>query len=512
MTAQPKTHKRHNPKPPRGSTQEEQTAQSIINSIISRAIGDAQKISNIEIGELELRGNNLAIQSMNDPEIVLVGAAGTGKSVSNLYKLHRLALENPGLRGLIVRKTRADLWQSTLVSFERFILGEDNPICSGVKREYRRSYRYPNGSEIAVAGMNKPGQALSAEYDIIVAAETVQFELSDWELLMSRLRSGIIKYAQILGDTNPDKPNHWLKQRGDKGTLKLLPTYHKDNPAYWDLASNDWTDAGKRYVLGMLNNLTGVRRRYYLLGEWALSQGMVYDGFDNTIHVIEPFLIPPTWRRIRSIDFGYTNPFSCSWWAIDPDDRMYCYRQIYFTERRVDEHAELINKLTGEEKIEVTVADHDAEGRATLLNYGIATIPAYKKISDGIQAVQRRLRLTETRERDAEGNPILKPSIAWFNDALVEIDPQLDSRKAPLWTPDEMYGYTWHTNQSGKANKEIPVDIENHGCDETRYAAAYLEKGVGDGAGIMLQVPVRQYAPRGEKTFSIPTRKPLKIY
>jgi PBSX family phage terminase large subunit len=504
---QTKTWARANPKPPKGSTQEEMSDAAVMNGIIEGAINDAHKISNIEIAGLELRGNNLAIQSMDDPEIVLVGAAGTGKSVSNLYKLHRLALENPGLRGLIVRKTRADLWQSTLVSYERMILGEDNPICSGVKREYRRSYRYPNGSEIAVAGMNKPGQALSAEYDIIVAAETVQFELSDWELLMSRLRSGIIKYAQIIGDTNPDKPTHWLKQRGDSGTLKLLPTFHKDNPAYWSLELNDWTDAGRRYVLGMLHNLTGVRRRYYLLGEWALSEGMVYEGFDNNIHVINPFSIPNTWRRIRSIDFGFTNPFSCSWWAIDRDDRMYCYRQIYYTQRRVDEHAEKINQLTGEERIEVTVADHDAEGRATLLNYGIATVPAYKKISDGIQEVQRRLLTTP----DAQG--VLKPSIAWFNDALVEIDPLLEKRKAPLWTVDEIYGYTWHKDQNGKANKEIPVDEDNHGCDETRYAAAYLKKGIGDGAGTMLQVPVRQYAPRAPNKFqAIKPRKPLKLY
>ncbi len=501
-----KTWKRANPKPPKNSTQEEQSLNALMDSIISGAISDAQKTSNIEIGDLELRGNNLLTQTLTDPEVVLVGAAGTGKSVSHLYKLHNLALKNPGLRGLIVRKTRADLWQSTLVTFERFILGEDNPICSGVKREYRRSYRYPNGSEIAVAGMNKPGQALSAEYDIIVAVESVQFELSDWELLMSRLRSGVIEHAQILGDTNPDKPNHWLKQRGDKGVLKLLPTTHQDNPRFWDINLGDWTDDGRKYVLGILNNLTGVRRRYYLLGEWALSQGMVYEGFDQNVHIIEPFEIPNTWKRIRSIDFGYTNPMSVSWWAISPDDRMYCYRQIYYSERRVDEHAELINALTGEEQILITVADHDAEGRATLLNYGIPTIPAYKNITDGIQAVQRRLRLTP----DKDGN--LLPSIAWFQDALVEVDPKLAERKAPLWTPDEMYGYTWHTAASGKMNKEIPVDIDNHGLDETRYCVMYLEKGIGDGAGTMIQAPVRQYAPRAMKSFGIPPRKPKKIY
>ena len=32
------------------------------------------------------------------------------------------------------------------------------------------------------------------------------------------------------------------------------------------------------------------------------------------------------------VDFGYTNPFTCQWWAMDHDGRLYLYREIFHQE------------------------------------------------------------------------------------------------------------------------------------------------------------------------------------
>ena len=53
-----------------------------------------------------------------------------------------------------------------------------------------------------------------------------------------------------------------------------------------------------------------------------------YDDRKNT-HVIRPFPIPAGWKRYRSMDWGYSKPFSVLWWAVDPDDRVYLYREWY---------------------------------------------------------------------------------------------------------------------------------------------------------------------------------------
>ena len=53
------------------------------------------------------RGGAKALFYCKDSEVLLAGPAGTGKSRAALEKLHLLALKYPGLRGLMVRKTRA---------------------------------------------------------------------------------------------------------------------------------------------------------------------------------------------------------------------------------------------------------------------------------------------------------------------------------------------------------------------------------------------------------------------
>jgi phage terminase large subunit len=412
--------------------------------------------------EYELRGNIALLPELQDEdEVLLVGAAGTGKTLGILNYLHQIALTYSGARILIVRKVRADIAGSVLVTFERDILGDDNPICATVQRENRKVYRYPNGSEIAVGGMDRPGRILSAEYDIIYAAEAIQLTLEDWETLVMRNRSTAVPFQQVIADTNPDRPDHWLKQRADDGLVKLLNTYHEDNPKYWDIDKGEWTADGVNYVLGKLARLTGVRKLRYKDGKWVIAEGAIYDDWREDVHLIDSFEIPLQWRRFRVVDFGYNNPFVCQWWAIDPDGRMYLYRELYQTQQLVSDHATRIKALTGSEKIETTICDHDAEGMATLRANGIPTKPAKKAVSTGIEAVSLRLRVQD------DG----KPTAYIFRDALVEPDRELEEAKLPLCTKDELPGYVW----ADKNKKEEPVKEHDHGCDAFRYAVMYLD-------------------------------------
>ncbi len=413
----------------------------------------------------EFRGDNLAIQAMEAPEILLCGAAGTGKTLAILVKINRLMWQYPGARALIVRKVRADLADSVLVTFERDVLGLDNPICAGIQRENRRIYRYPNGSEITVGGMDRPGRILSTEYDIIYPAEAVQFEQGDWETFVMRNRNYVIPFQQVLGDTNPGHPQHWLKQMADSGAVKFCNSFHKDNPAYWDAPTNDWTPRGRDYVMGKLHRLSGVRRARYLENKWVIAEGAVYDEFSDAIHVIDRFDIPKEWRRFRATDFGYSNPFVTQWWAMDTDGRLYLYREIYMTQRTVAVHAKQINELSSGERIEFTTADHDAEDRATLKAHGISTVAAEKAISAGIQAVKDRLEIA------GDG----KPRIFFLKDSLVELDSNLvdpdspERHVAPTSTREEFAAYIWPKGEDGKSKKEKPIDADNHGMDAMRY-------------------------------------------
>lgn len=165
------------------------------------------------------------------------------------------------------------------------------------------------------------------------------------------------------------------------------------------------------------------------------------------------------------IDFGYVNPFVCQWWAIDGDGRMYRYREIYMTKRTVAQHAEQIKLLSIGETYEATIADHDAEDRATLRQAGIETLAATKEVSRGIQAVQQRL----ARGHDE------RPRLFLLKNALVEPDAALAEAKKPTCAEAEFPAYVWQTTPDGRPDKEEPLKVNDHAMDCIRYAVMYLD-------------------------------------
>lgn len=438
------------------------------------------------------------------PEVILEGPADTGKSRACLEKLHICASKYPGSRFLIVRKTRKSLTDSALVTFEERVLPEDSPLKRGPKRDQRHSYRYHNGSEIVLGGLSDSedvGKVFSMEYDIVYVQEAREILESEWEALRSRCRWGSMPYWQMIGDTNPDSPRHWIKLRGNRGHLTLLPSRHADNPTFTPQR------------LAILEGLTGVRRERLLLGHWVQAEGGIYEGWDSSIHVVDRTVIPADWSRYLAIDFGYTNPFVCQWWACDPDGRLVRYRELYRTQTLVEDLAHEIRRHSEGERIKAIVCDHDAEDRATLerhlstcqcvewLPIHVGTTAAKKDVSPGIQAVAQRLRpLADSRSR-----------LSLVRDALVSRDPLLDERKQPCCTEEEVEGYVWDTQQpklnpDGTYRKEEPLKVNDHGMDAMRYMVAYFDLRDPREAAMMKHAPFSDSGTRAVIANQIPPK------
>jgi PBSX family phage terminase large subunit len=423
--------------------------------------------------EYEPRGAIRDLFHCRTPELLLSGPAGTGKSVGCLWKVHYCATHVPGLRALILRKTRASLTDSAMVTFERDVLPEGHSALTGARRENRHAYHYKNESEIVCGGMDKPSRIMSTDYDLIYVQEAIELLPDEWEALTTRLRNGRLPYQQLLADTNPDKPTHWLKRRCDVGATQILESRHQDNPLLWN--EGRWTDfahhADKSGYIDRLDNLTGARLQRLRHGRWVQAEGVVYEGWDASVHLIDR--LPPkseAWPRYLSIDFGFTNPFVCQWWAKDPDGRLYLYREIYRTQRLVEDHARTIKHyLASEPRPFAIVCDTDAEGRATLAKHlGLGTTGATKNVSAGIQAVAGRLRLAK------DG----KPRLLIVRDALVERDDSLADARKPTSTAGEIDGYVWDTT-GGQKKGDQPLKVDDHGMDAMRYMVAHIDGVTG---------------------------------
>lgn len=138
------------------------------------------------------------------------------------------------------------------------------------------------------------------------------------------------------------------------------------------------------------------------------------------------------------------------------------------TKRTINTHAPKIKAMIAGKRIEAIIADHDAEDRATLHELGLSTIAAKKDISVGIQAVEERLKV--------QGDN--KPRLYVVEDACIEWDKELYREYPgdlhPCSTEHEFPLYTWHDSKQGKAEKEVPIDLNNHGMDAMRYMVMYL--------------------------------------
>lgn len=412
-----------------------------------------------------LRGDALKLWDSTDQEVILSGPAETGKTYAALHKLHRDMLKYPGAQAAIVRKTYQSMHGSVLQTYRRILAAEGTPVHSfgGEKPEW---FDYPNGSRVFVGGMDNPQKVLSSERDIIYVNQAEELDLADWETLTTRTtgRGSVMPYTQIYGDCNPSYSKHWILEREP---LRLLYSQHEDNPTLFDDNGNI-TEQGIR-TLTVLDGLTGTRKERLRYGKWVSAEGAVYTDWDAAIHLIDPFPIPAEWARYRTIDFGFTNPFVCQWWAEDPDGRLYRYRELYQTGLLTADAADEINRFSEGERYQWTCADHDASERATLHAKGIHTRAARKDVTDGIQEVQRRL------QKQPDG----KPRLYLMRNTLVRRDPTLVERKMPTCTEEEIDGYVWAKGNAGQATKEMPVKENDHGLDAMRYIIYTKRKGGG---------------------------------
>jgi len=457
------------------------------------------------------RGGCAEVFNYRGGEVLLSGPAGTGKSRACLEKLFACALANPGMRGLIVRKTAESLATTALVTWREHVAVE--ALAHGLVSFYGGSaveapqYRFSNGSTINVGGMNKSTRIMSSEYDVIYVQEAIELSVTDWEALTTRLRNGRMRFQQLIADTNPDAPTHWLNKRGNTGQCKVIESRHTDNPRLYD-EDGHLTDAGRAYM-ALLDGLTGVRRARLLEGKWVGAVGQIYPEYDTAVHLIDAFPIPPDWRRWWAVDFGYRHPFVLQCWAEDGDGRLYRYRELFGTERTTDEWAQAALaevrvhvdgdwpapsggapvvpsafELDGqpavapartacddpehwkdwsaahhynwrEPKPETIVCDHDAEARVVLERLlGLSTRPADKRVSVGIDAVKQRF-----KDR----------RVFLLRGALVSEDTNLADAHRPTCTEEEIPAYRWNDT------KEAPVKIEDDGCDTMRYVIAHRD-------------------------------------
>ena len=124
----------------------------------------------------------------------------------------------------------------------------------------------------------------------------------------------------------------------------------EDDPEVWcefmEWADNPYLDRGEIERLSKAMSGDALKSRRF--GEFTDGGGAVYPEFDEKVHVIEPFDVPPEWQDCLSIDPGLHNPLSCHWYAADYDSNVYVVAEHYEAGKDVKYHCERILRISEE--------------------------------------------------------------------------------------------------------------------------------------------------------------------
>ena len=250
-------------------------------------------------------------------------------------------MQYPESNTLVVRKTFATL-RDSCYSDLKWATGR-----LGVTHlwDFTRSPLYavykPTGQQIFFRGLDDPMKITSISVPVgylnfmwIEEAFEIDNE-ADFDMLDESIRGTIPEhmFKQVTLTFNPWSASHWLKKR------------FFDAPPSDDILAkttnylcNEWLDEADRRKFEDMKRNNPKRYQVAGLGDWGIEGGAVFEEFTDDpshyddrlwTHVIEPFEIPHTWSIWRGFDFGYSKPFSVTWFAVDYDGRLYHILELY---------------------------------------------------------------------------------------------------------------------------------------------------------------------------------------
>lgn len=386
------------------------------------------------------------LQSCDHRWNIKIGATGSGKSFldySATIPKRILATRGEGLivllgntRGTLERNILSpmrELWTSELVGTIR----SDNTV--GIF-----------GKQVYALGAD------SKKHVARIQGSTIEYaygdEITTWsqevfEMLKSRLRCD---HSHFDGTCNPGSPNHWFK-----GFLE------SDADIYEQRYVIDDGVLPKHIIEQLKKEYEGtVYYKRYILGEWALAEGLIYPRYEDAICEIPEG--SPAEAYELSIDYGTMNAFAALLWekhTIDGQAIWWLSKMYYYSGRdtgvqKTDaEYGDDLDKFVGPimrererqtrengvpfQKIR-TIIDPSAASFITLLHKKpwYRVMSADNAVLDGIMETQRAIYLGRIK--------VCPDCKEWIKEAE---------------------GYIWDEN----AVEDTPVKVNDHAMDATRY-------------------------------------------
>lgn len=141
--------------------------------------------------------------------------------------------------------------------------------------------------------------------------------------------------ARLIGDTNPDHPEHWLyKDYIQKADGKRIVATH------WTIDDNAFLTP--EYIANIKATVpSGTMYDRAILGLWTIGEGAVYKDFNQSTMVVPPDELPEMKYHIVGVDWGYKHYGAMVVIGIDHDDTYYIVEEHAHQHLHIDEWIEI---------------------------------------------------------------------------------------------------------------------------------------------------------------------------
>ena len=261
---------------------------------------------------------------------VVKGSRASKKSSTTALWFITKLMQYPLANLLVIRKVYSTLrdscfamlkWAIHRLGVSKFWKCTTNPL----QMEY-----LPTGQKILFRGLNDTLSltSITVEKGYLCWAwveEAYQTTEEDFKVIEGTFRGKMPEgyFVQFTLTFNPWDVNSYLKSKffdvQDEDILAMTTTYK----------CNEWlSDSDKKYYEKM-KKIDPDRYKIEGEGEWGIAAGQYFKEWKSHLHVIKPFAIPSKWIKFRAMDWGMARPSAVLWLAVDYDENIYVYRELY---------------------------------------------------------------------------------------------------------------------------------------------------------------------------------------
>lgn len=236
-----------------------------------------KKIDSFEIGAFSPKAEDFIYQS--DAFINIAhGSVRSGKTIAATWRFLSFIAQSDYYEFLISGKTRDTIERNVVRDLIRMIDGK-------LEYKYRKfdNYLEIENKKIWLIGFSDEGATEKVRGMTVggwYADELTSASKSTVEMAITRCS---VDGAQMFWTMNPESPYHFIytdyitnTELLDSGTVKC-----------WHFTLEDNLHLSERYIeeLKRVNRKSQVNYKRNILGQWVIAEGVIYDMFDENIHV-----------------------------------------------------------------------------------------------------------------------------------------------------------------------------------------------------------------------------------